>query len=193
MTRTISLIIGIAVVALVAIPTAFAEGRLAGSPEPDGVAFFYANERATMSMTSDSNQPTIVSENTLENPALRAERLRSEGLNRKYGLGTFAVATYKDANERVVEPQSVIAERLRSEGLNKRYGLGEFASVMNYKDANERTDVLSAPNTPESVPVASSGREVEWPQIGIGFGIGIALVIVLGLSLKATRPRTLAH
>ena len=142
------------------------------------------------------NQPTIASENTPESAALRAERLRSEGLNRKYQLGAFAVSpvtTYKDAHERVVEPQSLIAERLRSEGLNKRYGLGEFAPVMNYKDANERTDVLSAPNTPESVPVASSGREVEWPQIGIGFGIGIALAIALGLSLKATRPRTLAH
>jgi hypothetical protein len=48
MTRTISFIIGIAVVALVAVPTAFGEGRLAGSQEPDGVPFFYANERATL-------------------------------------------------------------------------------------------------------------------------------------------------
>ena len=39
MTRTISLIIGIATVALVvAVPTAFGEGRLAGSPEPAAVA-----------------------------------------------------------------------------------------------------------------------------------------------------------
>jgi hypothetical protein len=49
MTRTISLIIGIATAALVVgVPTAFGEGRLAGSPEQDGVAFFYANERATL-------------------------------------------------------------------------------------------------------------------------------------------------
>ena len=100
------------------------------------------------------------------------------------------VDTYKDANERVVQPQSVVAEQLRSEGLNRMYGLGEFAPTVNYKDANERVDL---PTAPASVPVASSGREVEWPQIGIGFGIGIALAIVLGLSLKATRPRTLAH
>ena len=39
MTRRISLIIGIAVAALtVAVPTAFGEGRLAGSQEPDAVA-----------------------------------------------------------------------------------------------------------------------------------------------------------
>jgi hypothetical protein len=191
MTRTISLIIGIAVVALVAVPTAFGEGMLAGSNQPDGVAFFYANERATM--TSSTSQPAIVSENTPESPAVRAERLRSEGLNKLYGLGEFAVSpvsTYKDANERVVEPQSVRAEQLRSEGLNRMYGLGEFAPTVNYKDANERADV---PTTPASVPVTSSGSDVEWPQVGIGFGIGIALAVLLGLSLKATRPRTLAH
>jgi hypothetical protein len=191
MTRTISLIIGIAVVALVAVPTALGEGMLAGSVQPDAVKFFYANERATMSLVSASRP--IVSENTPEAPAARAERLRGEGLNKLYGLGEFApssVSTYKDANERVVEPQSVRAERLRSEGLNKMYGLGEFAPTVNYKDANERVDL---PTTPDSVPVASSGREVEWPQIGIGFGIGIVLAIALGLSLKATRPRTLAH
>jgi hypothetical protein len=206
MTRTISLIIGIAVVALVAVPTALGAERqpglysganqrsivTSGWNQPDAVQFFYANERATM--TSESSQPAIVSENTPESPSLRAERLRGEALNKKYGLGEFAVSpvsTYKDANERVVEPQSVRAERLRSEGLNRMYGLGEFAPTVNYKDANERADVPT--NTPADVPVATSGREVEWPQIGIGFGIGIALAIVLGLSLKATRPRTLAH
>jgi hypothetical protein len=191
MTRTISLIIGIAVVALVAVPTAFGEGMLAGSQQPDAVALFYANERATM--TTGSSEPVIVSENTPESPAVRAERLRSEGLNKLYGLGEFAptsVSTYKDANERVVEPQSVIAERLRSEGLNKRYGLGDFAPTLNYKDANERVDL---PTTPVATPVTSSGTEVEWPQIGIGFGIGIALAIALGLSLRATRHRPLAH
>ena len=192
MTRTISLIIGIAVAALVAVPTAFAEGMLAGSTQPDGVAFFYANERATTS--SGSSQPAVVSENTPESAALRAEQLRSEGLNRKYGLGEFStspVTTYKDAHERVVEPQSVIAERIRSEGLNRKYRLGEFATAVNYKDAHERAELPTT--TPVDVPVATSGRDVEWPQIGIGFGIGIALAIVLGLSLKATRPRTLAH
>jgi hypothetical protein len=192
MTRTISLIIGIAVVALVAVPIALGEGMLAGSVQPDAVKLFYANERATMS-TGSTSEPVIVSENTPESPVVRAERLRSEGLNKLYGLGEFApssVSTYKDANERVVEPQSVIAERLRSEGLNKRYGLGEFEPTVNYKDANERVDL---PTTPVATPVTSSGTEVEWPQIGIGFGIGIALAIALGLSLRATRHRPLAH
>ena len=46
MTRTISLIIGIAVVTLVAVPAAFGKGQL---PEPlSGVAYFKANELATL-------------------------------------------------------------------------------------------------------------------------------------------------
>ena len=48
MTRTISLIIGIAVVALVAVPTALGEGRLAGSEPQSGVAYFKANELTTL-------------------------------------------------------------------------------------------------------------------------------------------------
>jgi hypothetical protein len=195
MTRTISLIIGIAVAALVAVSTAFGAYGLGDAPgsrgtQPDAVKLFYANERATMSMSS--NSPTVVSENTPEDPAARAERLRSEGLNKMYGLGAFAhstVSTYKDANERVVEPQSVIAERLRSEGLNKRYGLGEFAPAVNHKNSNEGADVT----TPVVEPVAASGTDVEWQQIGIGVGIGIALAIALGLSLRVTRHRPLAH
>lgn len=54
MTRTITLIVGIAVAALVFVPTALAEGRLAGSQEQNGVAYFYANERATL-----ANQPVV--------------------------------------------------------------------------------------------------------------------------------------
>jgi hypothetical protein len=36
------------------VPTALAEGRLAGSQEQSGVAYFYANERATL-----ANQPVV--------------------------------------------------------------------------------------------------------------------------------------
>ena len=43
------------------------------------------------------------------------------------------------------------------------------------------------------VRLSGDGRHIEWSQIGIGFGIGMLLAIGLGLSLRATRPRTLAH
>jgi hypothetical protein len=49
MTSKISLIIGIAVTALAfGIPTAFGERQLVAPPVPDSVAYFYANERATL-------------------------------------------------------------------------------------------------------------------------------------------------
>ena len=55
MTRTISLIIGIAVTALVvAVPAAFGEGRVAGSQGQDAVKYFYANERATLASSPGS-------------------------------------------------------------------------------------------------------------------------------------------
>ena len=112
MTRTISFIIGIAVVALVVVPAALGAERQPGlysganqrsivtsvSNQPDAVQFFYAHERATMSR--GSNEPAIVSKNTPESPAVRAEWLRSEGLNKLYGLGEFAPTM---VNECVVE------------------------------------------------------------------------------------------
>ena len=55
MTPKISLIIGLAVTALAfGVPTGLAERQLVGPPEPDAVAYFYANERATLAQQSDS-------------------------------------------------------------------------------------------------------------------------------------------
>ena len=49
MIARISLVIAIAVAALaVGVPAAFGEGRLAGSKEQSGVAYFYTNEYATL-------------------------------------------------------------------------------------------------------------------------------------------------
>jgi hypothetical protein len=146
MTRTISFIIGIAVVALVAVPTAFGEGRLAGSNEQTGVGYFYANERATL-----AQQPV-----TLDR--------RTDAFNRNPVVDESAYVTSEHA-------------------------VPARPDVSTYLDANERGTVPSSP----SVTPSSTGDGIEWPQIGIGFGIGMVLAIVLGLSLRATRPRTLAH
>jgi hypothetical protein len=139
MTRTISLIIGIAIAALVAVPTAFGERDLAGTQDPQLYAPDWF-ERAVLVAESKAN---VVS---------RPDRAARDARHEVTREATTPVSTHKDAHERV-----------------------------------------DLPTTPVSAPVASSGRDVEWSQIGIGFGIGIALAIVLGLSLRATRPRTLAH
>ena len=166
MTRKISLITAVAVSALaVGVPTAFGEGRLAGSQEPVVVS-----QDVPLVSVPDSHD-----------------------------FGQPAVGAYLDAHERGVganqsKPQWLNALAARSEGLNKKYGLGEFvntSTVANYRDAHER----AVPPTTGSAPVSitSSGREIEWPQIGVGFGIGIVLVLGLILGLKATRNPPLAH
>ena len=146
MTRTISFIIGIAVVALVAVPTALAKPVPASNGE-DAVMFFYANERATLA----EQRLDVVS------------RPDSHEVNRPL--------SYLDGPER----SALFSQQPRSE------------TVLLSGD-----DHVTTPVADEPAPTAS-GRDIDWPQIGIGFGIGIVLAIVLGLSLKATRPRTLAH
>jgi hypothetical protein len=81
----------------------------------------------------------------------------------------------------------------RSEGLNKKYELGEFASTSNlsrYRDVFSHGGQVAGT---ADVSTISSGREIEWPQIGVGLGIGIVLVLGLILGLKATRNPPLAH
>lgn len=50
---------------------------------------------------------------------------------------------------------------------------------------------------PSSMPTptltTSSGRDVEWPQIGIAFGIGLVLTLGLFLALRLRHSRPLAH
>lgn len=196
MTRTISLIIGIAVTALVfGVPTAFGEGRLAGSneqtlaqPDPmieDGFAQAVAAKQAL--------QSPIVSERTVGPQWLTAQTLRGEALNRKYHLREFAqssLSTYKDAGERIVESPAMRAERLRGEGLNQKYGLGELATVNGYVDANGR---VTPPASSTPISATTSDRDVEWPQVGVGFGIGILLILGLGLAMRAAHVRPFAH
>jgi hypothetical protein len=151
MTRTISLIIGIAVTALVvAVPTAFGEGRLAGSEQQDGVAYFYANERATVGNQAGS---TLVS------------RPDSHEVARPF--------IYADAAER--------AQRIAGY---------EGREVVGLSGDDHGTNLT---NVPVASPTVSSGRELEWPQIGVGFGIGIVLALGLFLAMKSTRQRPLAH
>jgi hypothetical protein len=191
MTRTISLIIGIATVVLtVAVPTAFAEGRLAGSQDQQALAPDWF-ERAAIATQRNSQAYVDAADRVVEPQSIVALRLRSEGLNRINGLGEFATP-YRDAADRVVESQSLQALTARSEGLNRRYGLGDFATGNGYVDANERA-VPPVSNTSVSVTPTGSGRDIEWPQLGIGFGIGIALVLGLILAMRTTRGRELAH
>ena len=58
------------------------------------------------------------------------------------------------------------------------------------RDDRFRLDPSSIP-VPVSTP--SSGRELEWPQLGIGFAVGVLLVIGLLLAIRMPRMRQHAH
>ena len=150
MTRTISLIIGIAVTALVvAVPTALGEGMLAGSQKQDGVAYFYANERATL-----------------------AQQTSAPLVSRPDSHETIQPFAYIDAADRAARVRTVPSSDV---------------VLLSGDDHTTFAPVDSA------TPVASSGRDLDWPQVGIGFGVGIALAFGLILALRATRQRPLAH
>ena len=158
MTRTISLIIGIAVVALAAVPTAVA------TPSPreqvDAVKFFYANERATVPF-----------------PA--------------------AVHDHGNATEARLLPKSPTIGIVRDNGDATQAKLVQSPTIGIVRDNGDATQAklawLRGGTGSEIVRLSGDGRHIEWSQIGIGFGIGMLLAIGLGLSLRATRPRTLAH
>jgi hypothetical protein len=59
-----------------------------------------------------------------------------------------------------------------------------------YRDGPERA-VL--PFTPAQTATSDSGRQIEWPQLGIGFGLGILLVAGLWLAMRVTKFSPLAH
>jgi hypothetical protein len=186
MTPKISIIIGVAVAALTfGVPTAFGEGRLAGSPEPDGVVFFYANERATLAQQS---VPAAVS------------RPDSHDIVRQDGVAVFY------ANERATlaqQPVSTGVSRPDSHDIVRQVDNGyidasDRARRINtvvptaYLDAHER----AAP--PKGSPTvatesAGSGSELEWSQLAIGFGLGLLLAAGLFLAMRMTKVRRLAH
>ncbi len=139
-----------------------------------------------------SPDDTSVQSATAQQQALDAVKARSDALNRQYGLGEYAPVTED-----------------RSEALNRRYGLGEYAppapDALERAVANRGTGsdgflsgddhVRLAPADLPTIVVATSpsGREVEWPQIGVGFGIGLLLMLGLVFALRVTRVRPLAH
>jgi hypothetical protein len=111
MTRTISLIIGIATVVLtVAVPTAFAEGRLAGSQEQTAVApdwferaaIAAQNQQRVLPDSADLYRPVTSS---YVDAAARADR-----------IDTIIPTVYVDAFERSAPPKGSVTTSVAASG-----------------------------------------------------------------------------
>ncbi len=163
MTPRISLIIGIAVSALaLGVPSAF------GERQPDGVAYFYANERATL-----GSGPVIHDHGDATQAKLVARSAPIEVIH-DHGDATQA---------KLVAPSSDAVAYFYA---NERSTLAKQGST-----SGSREEVRLDPNSPS--PSVSSGSEIEWSQLAIGFGLGILLVAGLWLAMRMTKGRPLAH
>ena len=187
MTPKISLIIGLAVTALAfGVPTALAERQLVGSPEQDAVAYFYANERATLARQGDS--PARQSDSSATAAFYANERATLGQLSDSPVRQSDSPATaafYKQESVARTGQEAVAAFY-----ANERTTLVEQGSRSVGTDDQVRLDPNNVPSSAVSV---TSGSEIEWPQLGIGFGLGILLVAGMWLAMRMTKGRPLAH
>ena len=115
MTRTISLIIGITVLALAAVPAAFAEGRLAGSSPQDAVTYFKANELATL-----VQQPVALDRRTdaFDRTAEPQPSSTYRDAGERAPVPTGGSSDYVDANQRGTGPSSPTVVSSTSSGTD---------------------------------------------------------------------------
>jgi hypothetical protein len=174
MTPKISLIIGIAGAALVlGVPAAFGKVEPGVSKYPDAVErAVFAREQVQRIDAGLGNMP-----DAFERAVLAKER-------------GSVIWTYVDAHGRSAlagDRQSLSAASRYPDAFQRALVTESTRRVL--ADSHDRI----APTSTPVVAAVDSGRDVEWPQVGIGFGIGILLALGLGMALRFTRIRQLAH
>lgn len=207
MTRRISLIGALVGAGLVLAPTAAGKGQLAGQD-------FWNYDRNGQQVANSS--PGLAGSDLVAlyggETTIRVAPVGSpDAFDRAVAARQRHQAAMLDARERsltersaVQSPRGAIDLRERAFGakLEARLGAGTSPDVVQRAmDARTRTllepvrdDRFRLDPTSNPGPVSvTSGREIEWPQIGIGFGIGLLLAAGLYLAMRFTRIRPLAH
>jgi hypothetical protein len=191
MTRMIR-IITVAGVALVLAPSAFAQTgeRFQEAPQWHQ-ALMARSEGMNQRYQAQSTTPVVGERFQKPSQWLLALEARSEALNRQNGLGEYAVSAI-DARERALtaksEAQMAVTpypdwfERAANTAIRDNRGV-----VVGDDHFNLRPEDISATAT-------SSGREVDFPKIGIGVALGLMLVLALYFAFRGPRlGRPLAH
>jgi hypothetical protein len=86
--------------------------------------------------------------------------------------------------------QSLTALGLRGEGVDKKFGRVE--NTLRFSDSADGAGFAGTRET-AVVSATGSGREIEWPQVGVGLGIGLLLALGLGVIMRVTHIRRFAH
>jgi hypothetical protein len=193
MTRKFSLTVGVAVTALAfCVPTAFGQAQLVGSSQPDAVAYFYANERATVPFG-----PVIHDHGDATQAKLQAKLQRQlvDAVQYFYANERATVPfgpvihDHGDATQAKLQLQVPPMEVIRDHGDATQAKL-----VQRESSGGSRDQVRLNPNGRSTrTGSAGSSSQIEWPQLGIGFGLGILLVGGLWLAMRMTKGRVLAH
>jgi hypothetical protein len=194
MTRKFSLTVGVAVTALAfCVPTAFGQAQLVGPSQPDAVAYFYANERATVPFG-----PVIHDHGDATQAKLQAKLQRQlvDAVQYFYANERATVPfgpvihDHGDATQAKLQLQSPPMEVIRDHGDATQAKIVQQGSSSVGSRDQVRLDLNS-----QSAPTvsASSRSETEWSQLGIGFGLGILLVGGVWFAMRITKGRALAH
>ena len=117
--------------------------------------------------------------------------VRSEGLNKLHGLGEYASPL--DARERsmATRPAPTAGSDFYADGFAAAITQAQRSVVT----SPVRDDRFTIDHSQVPVPASAtgSGREIDWPQLGVGFAIGILLALGLYLAARFTRIRPVAH
>jgi len=122
-------------------------------------------------------------------------------------VGAHSAFAMGDASDRATQTQVNLNPDAVDRAVNAQ--LSAPSNVSRYPDAVDRavanrvqsgapnghTDryEIDLPNGPVAAPTTGSGREIEWPQLGIGFGVGVVFLLGLILVVRLTRSRPFAH
>jgi hypothetical protein len=159
MISKISLIIGIAVTALAfGIPTAFGERQLVAPPVPDSVAYFYANERATLGFGPIIHDHGDASQAKLQLQSPPMEVIRDRG----------------DASQAKLQLQSPPMEVIRDRGDASQAKLVEQGS--------------GTVGSREQVASSGSEIAWPQLGIGFGLGILLVAALWLAMRMTKSRP-----
>jgi hypothetical protein len=201
MTRTISLISAVAGLALVLAAPALGQAQqdfwnydeqgqkvTNTSPglAPDELGSLYGGGVA-------SGSP-IVSPDAVDRAVAAREAMLSSGQRLSYDDhraetgGQQPAVVSLDAFERAVAARNTAGRTLVFDSY--RVQMGQTSAGRSLVFDNHRIDPVGSPT---QVTVSGSGRELEWPQIGVAFGIGIALMLGLFLTLRLAHVRQFAH